>query len=126
MNNNTNEITDNIHNRRGPNPNCIIGVRAPCGHDLFPNGVHVDFLDKHYRIRFTDFQQVILSKTERSWFSKTAERDGDYPIHYEHGCYQLRPDQYAWIRSSIVCAVCATARSTENPPHRIVCNKLLF
>lgn len=111
---------------RGPNPSHIIGVRAPCGHDLFPNGARVDFLNKHYRIHFTDFQQVVLSKTERSWFSKTVEQDGDYPIHYEHGCYQLRPEQYVWIRPSIACAVCATLRSAENPPHKIVCNKLLF
>lgn len=121
--------------KRGPHPFWTIGVWAPCGHDIFPKGVCVKYLWDKYGIRFSDFQQVVLSKEERTWFPEMQKQH--FPTHYDHGCYQMDREQYAWFlcesegfapnqkQSSRVCPVCATSRWIYESTQRIVYNKQL-
>jgi hypothetical protein len=117
--------------KRGPHPYWIIGVWAPCGHDMFPFGVRAQYLINQFGIRFTDLHQVVLSKEERSWFPEMQNEN--YPIHYDHGCYQMDSQQYVWYccesvgisKDSKGCPVCATTRWIYESTQRIVCNKLL-
>lgn len=126
--------------KRGPHPLYKIGVWAPCGHDLFPNGILPLDLFKKYGIRFTDFQMVVLPKWERCWFPEMQNQV--FPTHYDYGCFQLTEEQYSWITtphsssSSLSqkekkdyiskCSVCAISKWIHESTQRIVNNKRLL
>jgi len=98
--------------QKGPNPNDIVGVQCPRGHDLYPKGVKVSTLWKNNGIRFTDRQKIVPTEAERQmWFVMSPYyRQGDkrpedgHPEHYKNGCYRLTEEQYAWV--GIKCKEC--------------------